>query len=104
VIRFALADPAQDQAFVVYAVAIAATFGCMAVLWIHVAFIARLAPDLDSSRARIWLLEMIAVPLIIGAAAFYEMHVKSAALVLTLIAVSLWLSKAWMERVRKRGR
>jgi len=44
------------------------------------------------------------VPLIIGAAAFYEMHVKSVALVLTLIAVSLWLSKAWMERVRKRGR
>lgn len=104
VIRFALADPMQDQAFVVYAVVIAATFGCMAVLWIHLAFIARLAPDLDPLTARIWLLEMIAVPLIIGAAALYQVHIKSAALILTLVAVALWLSKGWMEHARKRGR
>jgi uncharacterized membrane protein len=104
VIRFALADPTQDQAFLVYAVAIAATFSCMAVLWIHVAFIARLAPDLEPALARIWLLEMIAAPLIIAAMALYQMHVKSVALILTLVAVALWLSKGWMERARKRGR
>jgi hypothetical protein len=69
-----------------------------------VAFIARLAPDLDPRTARIWLLEMIAVPLIIGAAALYQVHIKSAALVLTLVAVALWLSKGWMEHARRRGR
>jgi uncharacterized membrane protein len=102
VIRFALDDATQDQGSVVYAVAIAVTFACMAVLWIHVAFIAHLAPDLEPRLARIWLLEMIAAPLVIGATAFYQLHLKPAALVLTLAAVALWAGKAWMEYRRKR--
>ena len=103
VIRFSLNDSTQDLGFVVYAVAIAVTFACMAVLWFHVAFIAHLAPDLEPQLARIWLLEMIAAPLIIGAMAFYQMHLKPVALILTVAAVALWLSKGWMEHVRKRG-
>ncbi len=104
VIRFSLNDATQDMGFVVYAVAIAVTFACMAALWFHVAFIAHLAPDLEPQLARIWLLEMIAAPLIIGATAFYQMHLKPMALILTLAAVAMWLSKGWMEHLRKRGR
>lgn len=103
VIRFALTDSSQAEAFVVYALAVTATFGCMAALWIHVAFIARLAPDLEPGLARIWLLEMIAAPLIIGAMALYQLHVRSMALILTLAAVALWLVKARMEYLRKRS-
>lgn len=104
VIRFSLTDAAQDLGFVVYAVAIAATFACMAALWVYVAFIARLAPDLEPRLARIWLLEMIAAPLIIGATALYQMHLKPIALILTVAAVTMWLCKGWMEHLRKRGR
>jgi uncharacterized membrane protein len=102
VIRFALDEASQDQGFVVYAVAIATTFACMAALWFHVAFIARLAPDLEPQLARIWLLEMLAAPLIISAMAFYQMHLKLVALVLTLAAVTMWIGKGWMEYRRKR--
>jgi len=103
VIRFALDDAAQDLGFVVYAAAIAVTFACMAALWFHVAFVARLAPDLEPRLARIWLLEMIAAPLIIGAMAFYQLHLRGVALLLTLVAVALWIVKGWMEYRRKHG-
>ena len=104
VIRFALDDASQEWGFVVYAVAIAVTFACMAALWFHVAFVARLAPDLEPQLARIWLLEMTAAPLIIGAMAFYQSHLKPVALVLTLAAVALWVGTGWMELRRKRDR
>jgi uncharacterized membrane protein len=103
VVRFSLADPSQEQAWLVYALALAATFGCMAILWGHVAFIARLAPDMEPRLARVWLLEMIAAPLIFAAVAFYQLHVRSAAVILTLAAVALWLGKSWMEHSRRRG-
>jgi uncharacterized membrane protein len=103
VIRFALDDAARDLGLVVYAVAIAVTFACMAALWFHVAFVARLAPDLEPRLARIWLLEMIAAPLIIGAMAFYQLHLRAVALLLTLVAVTLWSVKGWMEYRRKHG-
>jgi uncharacterized membrane protein len=104
VIRFALDDASQDLGFVVYAVAIAVTFACMAALWFHVAFVARLAPDLELQLARIWLLEMTAAPLIIGAMAFYQSHLRPVALVLALAAVALWVGKGWMEYRRKHDR
>lgn len=104
VIRFALDDASQDLGFVVYAVAIAVTFACMAALWFHVAFVARLAPDLEPQLARIWLLEMTAAPLIIGAMAFYQSHLRPVALVLALAAVALWVGKGWMEYRRKHDR
>lgn len=103
VIRFALDDAARDLGFVVYAAAIAVTFACMAALWFYVAFVARLAPDLELRLARIWLLEMIAAPLIIGAMAFYQLHLRGVALLLTLVAVALWIVKGWMEYRRKHG-
>lgn len=103
VVRFALTDSSQDEAFVVYALAVTATFSCMAILWVHVAFIAHLAPDLDPGLARIWLLEMIAAPLIIGAMALYQLHVRSVALIPATVAVVLWLIKAKMEYSRKRN-
>ena len=56
VIRFALSDPGQDGAFVVYASAVTVTFSCMTVLWAYVAFIANPAPDLERGLPGIWLL------------------------------------------------
>ena len=68
------------------------------------AFIARLAPDLEPRLVRIWLLEMIAAPLIIGATALYQMHLKPVAFIPTAVVVAVWVSKGWMEHSCKRGR
>ena len=46
VIRFVFEGFQQGQGLLVYGIALGATYACMAVLWLHVAFFARLAPDL----------------------------------------------------------
>jgi uncharacterized membrane protein len=103
-IRFALVEASSEQGFVVYSLALSVTFTCMAVLWFYVAFIARLAPDLEKRLARVWLLEMIAAPLIMTAFALYRLQMKFAALALTLIAVALWAIKSRLEYLGRRGR
>ncbi|HEY0198165.1 MAG TPA: TMEM175 family protein [Rhodanobacter sp.] len=103
-IRFALVEVSSEQGFVVYSLALAITFTCMAALWFYVAFVARLAPDLENRQARIWLLEMLAAPLIMAAFAFYRLQMKWAAMALTLVAVALWAIKSWLEYSIRRGR
>lgn len=98
IIRFTFEDPSGEQAFVVYAVAIAATFFCMLAFWVHTAFIARLAPDVDRAQAREWVVQMVLAPLVLLAAALYEVQWKSAAAVLTVIGVALLLSRRWLVR------
>lgn len=98
VIRFAFEDPAGDEAFVVYALAIAATFLCMFAFWCYTAFIARLAPDLDRATARDWLIQMALAALTLLAAALYAVQARVPAAVLTVVGVGLLLSKRWLVR------
>lgn len=50
----------HGKGVLVYIAAIVATFGCTAILWIYLAFVARLAPDVPRARAVRWLLEIVA--------------------------------------------
>ncbi len=101
VIRFSFEDPSSQEAFVVYALAIAATFLCMLAFWVYTAFIAHLAPDVDRVQAREWLVQMVLAPLTLLAAAMYEVQWRSAAAVMTVVGVALLLSRRWLVR---RGR
>src|SRR5690242_6744798 len=53
----------HGEGIIVYIAAVVATFGCVAVLWAYLAFVARLAPDVPRSRALRWLLEIASLPL-----------------------------------------
>ncbi|MFC4763970.1 TMEM175 family protein [Dyella koreensis] len=101
VIRFSFEDTSQQEAFTIYAVAIAATFSCMLVFWVYAAFIAKLAPDLDRATAREWLVQMILAPLAMLAAVLYEAQIKSGALAITLAGVLLLMASRWFVRRRK---
>ncbi|MEP6899909.1 MAG: TMEM175 family protein [Rhodanobacter sp.] len=63
VTRFIFADAAHGVDLLIFALALMATFTCMAVLWGYLAFVAGLAPDLDRSTAMLWLLEMLSPPI-----------------------------------------
>lgn len=102
VVRYSLTDAPAGQALLVYATGIGATFLATALLWLHLAFIARLAPDLDRRVALGWLLQLIAAPLLIAAAAMYSAHLRYASLALTLVAVVLVLVRRWLGRVAEK--
>lgn len=101
VIRFSFEDSSQQEAFTIYAIAIAATFTCMLAFWVYAAFIARLAPDLDRATAREWLVQMILAPLAMLAAVLYEAKARSGALAITLAGVLLLMTSRWFVRRRK---
>jgi uncharacterized membrane protein len=101
VVRYALTEAAPDQSMLVYAVGISATYLCTALLWLHLAFIARLAPDLDRRVALGWLLQMVAAPLLMGAAVLYYAHLRYASLAVTLLGVGLIGAKRWLERLAR---
>ncbi|WP_049623811.1 TMEM175 family protein [Frateuria defendens] len=101
VIRFVLTETESASAFPIYAAAVAATFGCLAVLWAYAAFFARLAPDVPPRQALAWLLETVAAPLIVAAGACYEAKGKAVALLITVFAVLLLVAKWRLERSMK---
>lgn len=103
VIRFVFDGFQQGQGLLIYGIALGTTYACMAVLWLHVAFIARLAPDLPLEKARQWLLEMLAGSLIFGALALHEAHLRWASLMGTLLALAL-LSAKRLRILRSRVR
>ncbi|SFS08575.1 Uncharacterized membrane protein [Dyella sp. OK004] len=103
VIRFSFEDTSQQEAFAIYAVAIAATFTCMLAFWVYAAFIAKLAPDLDHATAREWLVQMILAPLVMLAAVLYEAKARNGALAITLAGVLLLIASRWFIRRHKDG-
>ena len=103
VIRFVFESLQQGQGMLIYGIALGTTYACIAVLWLHVAFIARLAPDLAPGKARQWLLEMLAGALIFGALALHEAHWRWASLAMTLLALAL-LAARRLPAVRGPGR
>ena len=103
VIRFVFEGFQQGQGLLVYGVALGATYACMAVLWLHVAFLAGLAPDLPRQKARQWLLELFAGALIFAALALHEAHLRWASVVVTLLALAL-LSAKRLRALRGRVR
>lgn len=103
VIRFVFEGFQQGQGLLVYGIALGATYACMAVLWLHVAFLAGLAPDLPRQKTRQWLLELFAGALIFAALALHEAHLRWASVVVTLLALAL-LSAKRLRVLRGRDR
>lgn len=84
----------HGKGVVVYVAAVVATFGCMAVLWAYLAFVARLAPDVPRARAARWLLEIACLPLGALAVVVYGAHPWVAACgVAALCAVMAWVAR-----------
>lgn len=101
VIRYSLTEAPEDQDLLVYAIGIAATYLATALLWLYLAFIARLAPDLDRRIALGWLLQLLAAPLFIAAAVLYGAQQRYPALALTLLGVGLVLAKRRLGRAAR---
>lgn len=98
-IRFSLEHmEAQPQAMQVYFVATGATYVSAALLWGYLAFVARLAPDLDRRVALGWLLRLLIAPALIAAAGLLQAHLPTAASVLALVAAGLAVSRRWVTR------
>lgn len=93
VIRFVFEGFQHGQGLLIYGIALGTTYACMAALWLHVAFIARLAPDLAPGKARQWLLEILAGSLIFAALALHEAHLRWASLAVTVLALALLAAK-----------
>jgi uncharacterized membrane protein len=83
----------------VYVAAVVATFGCMAVLWAHLAFVARLAPDVPRARALRWLLEVVGLPLGALAVVIYDAHAWIASCGLAVLCAAV----VWVARIERRA-
>jgi uncharacterized membrane protein len=70
-IRFALSGQPLIVMMLVYTLAVAITYSCMAVFWGYIAFVAHLAPDLDVRQARVWLFKKIGIATAFAAVACY---------------------------------
>jgi uncharacterized membrane protein len=57
--RFVFTDAVHASSITVFAAMMVVTFVLLAVFWGYLAFVAKLAPDLPRSTARLWLIEMM---------------------------------------------
>lgn len=101
-IRFSLIEAAGNQGLLVYSLGLTVIFLCMAALWFYLAFVARLAPDMDPRLRNAWMLEMVAAPLVLAAVPLYTLQMRWIPLLLTLVAVALWIRKSWLEHLLRR--
>lgn len=96
VVRFTITHPSQGQAVIVYALSFVITYGCMALLWAYVAFIARLAPELPRAAARELLFKLVFAVVLCAAAMLYLLGSLVGACVFGLAAAGVrWL--AWRQ-------
>jgi uncharacterized membrane protein len=100
VVRFALAD-IGSEGFTVYAVGTGSTYLCMALFWFYLAFVARLAPDLDRRVALAWQMQLVAAPLLIGAAGLYQMGLRHWAWLPGIAAVLLLVGRRRLEHAAR---
>jgi hypothetical protein len=91
VVRTVLTDlgDASGDGLMIYALALAANYLCLAASWGYAAFVGDLAPDVPAARAWSWLLQDFFIALLFGAVALYSAQLKVAALVLTLAGLGL---------------
>lgn len=103
VIRFVLTSPAgeADAGTVVYALAMAATYGCLALGWGYSALYAGLAPDVARRQAWDWLSEYLLVTLVFGGLAFYGLHLRALAASIIMAGVAMRLVALRLGRAGK---
>lgn len=104
VIRFLLTDhagPASHAGMIAYALAMTATYGCLALAWGYPALYAGLAPHISRRQAWAWLFEYLFVAVLFGAVALYFMHMVVIAIVITLAGAAMRVASLWMMRTGK---
>ncbi|GAB1595623.1 TMEM175 family protein [Lysobacter claricitrinus] len=98
VVRFALTHPTQQGALLVYALAFAALYAMMAVLWGYAAFVARLTLDVSRPVAVGMLCKLCFAVAVFTGATMYQLGFLVAAVLCVLTALPLrWM--AWRQRV-----
>jgi len=103
-IRFSLEHMEENpQVMQVYFMATAATYVSAALLWAYLAFVARLAPDLDRRVALGWLLRLLMAPVLIAAAALLHAGWTAAASAMAAVAAVLAVSRRWLGRPAAAG-
>jgi len=83
------ADGASEHGMLIYSVALAANYLCLSASWGYAAFVGHLAPDVPRATAWSWLLQDLFVAVLFGAVALFSLHLKLAALLLTLCGIGL---------------
>lgn len=104
VIRFLLGNhPEQmNQAgLVAYAVAMTATYGCLALAWGYPALYVGLAPNVPRRRAWAWLMEYLFVAILFGAMALYSLHLVLPAVLVAVAAAVMRIASLWLGRSGK---
>lgn len=108
VVRYALAQSATGEdlhkGFIVYASGVGLTYACAGMMWGYLAFVARLAPDVERNLARVWLLELASAPMLMAAAVCYDIQQQVPALVLTVLALAVLAAKRRYRRLAKAAR
>lgn len=104
VIRFLLTDhaePVNSAGMIAYALAMTATYGCLALTWGYPALYAGLAPHVPRRQAWAWLFEYLFVAVLFGAVALYFMHMVIMAALITLAGAAMRIASLWMGRSSK---
>lgn len=101
VVRFALEAGVGTDGFKVYALGLGSTYSCLALFWCYLAFVARLAPDLDRRVAVAWQMQMVAAPLLIGAIGLYQMGMHRWAWLPGIAALLLLLGRRHLEHAAR---
>lgn len=78
-IRVSLTDQTTLGQTLIYALAVAVTYACMALFWGYLAFVAKLVPDMDRRLAYIWLWQKLMVVTAFVGVMFYALHITGGA-------------------------
>jgi uncharacterized membrane protein len=98
VIRGTLSGQLGGSATLIYSTAVAVTFACLALFWWYVAFVAKLAPDMDAKLAQVWLWQkIIAVVAFIGVACYSVQLIP----VTIVCALAFLAVRAWTWRLQR---
>ncbi len=98
VVRCTLSEQFQGYATLLYSTAVALTFACSAVFWWYVAFMAKLAPDMDERLAQVWLWQNLLAVIAFVAVACYSLHQPVA---MGICVAAFMAARAWIWRLQR---
>lgn len=101
VVRFLLGNPAGQNGnagMVAYALAMTATYTCLALAWGYPALYVGLAPNVPRQQAWSWLLEYLFVAVLFLAMALFCMHLVLVAVLAGVAAAIVRVASFWLGR------
>ncbi|WP_192105910.1 TMEM175 family protein [Rhodanobacter sp. DHB23] len=104
VVRFLLTDPSRrinNAGMIAYGVAMATTYGCLALTWGYPALYAGLAPHVSRRQAWGWLLEYLFVSVVFLAMALFGLRLVTLAVLVAAAGVVMRIASFWLGRTGK---